>query len=308
MGITNLDRLDVNRLHLSGAALAFNAFSHDLYVNNLNPAANNDVDGDDPDNPLLTIQGAVDRAAELAVAGIRIFVAGGTYNENVVTPDSLAGINNLEFIGLPQGANMPFWTSPVAGTACLDIRLAGCRVAGFHFGAPTGAGCITLRYGDTVASDLADYATIEDNLFDGQTTGLRGIGNHGAFEVTIRNNRFTQFHNAGGTARALAALAGGLAAPYRNHIYGNEFYENDGHIDGAAVGFNGCHIVGNKLASGFVYTPTVYVDNTVGDDCIFTENWCGGVFSAVGGYVTGAADSWWGNFANVAGGITQAQP
>lgn len=307
MGITNLDRLDVNRLHLSGAALAFNAFSYDLYVNGANPAADDDVDGDDPEYPLETIQGAVDRALELGVQGIRIFIAPGTYNENVVTPDSLAGINNLEFIGLGH-INQPFWTSPVAATPCLDVRLSGCRIAGIHFGAPTASGGITLRYGDTAAGDLANYALVEDCLFDGQTTGLVGITTHGAFEVTIRNNRFVNIHNAGGTARAILAAAGGLAAPYRNHIEGNKFYDCDGFIDGAAVGFNGCDIQGNVLESGFVYTPTVYIDTSAGDDNAIHGNWCGGAFSAVGGYVTGAADSWWGNYANVAGGITQAQP
>ena len=308
MGITNLDRLDVNRLHLSGAALAFNAFSYDLYVNPAAPNADDDCDGDDPQNPLATLQGAVDRATELNVSGIRIFAAPGNYAESVVTPDYGSGPGYCEIIGLGHGQYSPYWESAAATTPCLSLNTPGWRVSGFRMAAPTTAACIELHHTDVSGNDIAINTIIENCHFYGQTTGLAGILTHGCYECVFRYCEFENFHNAGGTATAFLVGTTPLAIPYRNRIHDCLFYENDNHIDAAAQGMNGCMIYNNCLKEGYTYTPTIYIDTSIGDDNAIWGNFLGGTYSNAGGYLGGAADRWWGNYANVAGGITQAAP
>ena len=89
-----------------------------------------------------------------------------------------------------------------------------------------------------------------------------------------------------------------LAIPFRNIIKNNIFMENDNHIDMAS---NGCLYIGNVFLPGYTYTPTVVLRTdqaaNPGDDNLVTGNFFGELdYSVAGGFDSGAADHWAGNF------------
>lgn len=291
-----------------------------LYVDTNHPDASDAHDGTDPEHPKATIQGAVNARLGGAPlpAGSIIRVAAGQYVESVVTPNYLVGPNYITIEGVGSGIYSPAWESAAATTPCLDLRAVGWRIRGFRFYAPTQASCIELRHTDSGANDIAIRTVIENNLFDGMTTGRYGIVSHGCYDVWIQNNVFQLFHNAvAGGAVPLFVGATPLAIPYRNHIIGNWFWDSD---NGAIFPCNGSEFHGNLFQPvGYAYTMTQVLNTSTignpGDDNVVFGNVLLGDYSIVGGYNPGAADSWLGNWAeDVAeaevgdNGITIARP
>ncbi len=272
--------------------------SKTLYVDNTHADASDDNDGTNPDAPLLTIQDGVDK---LTNPGDTVLVYNGFYTESVVTgPWTGTGFtpNYCNIIGVGNHRYNPFWQSAAAGEPALDLRSQGLRISGFRFFGPTAAACINARHFDTGASDTSSRTVIDNCYFDGAQVGRYGIELHGGFDFWIYNNTFAFFNNAvAGGAIALRTGSTPTALPYRNRIYGNEFYENENHVFG---GFNASFFIDNFfLADGIAFDPT-FILKTIdgsggGNSNIVTKNYFAGDYSIVGGYVAAATDEWGGN-------------
>ncbi len=124
-----------------------------------------------------------------------------------------------------------------------------------------------------------------------------GIVSHGAYDVWIIDNVFEGLQDGQGTATAIYTGTTPLAIPYRNHIIGNIFFNNDNNIDFQC---NGSRIMQNIVqATSVDVTATVNVRTTLpgnpGDDNIVSDNIFEGDYSNTGGYIAGTHDMWVGN-------------
>lgn len=257
---------------------------------------NDDADGETPDKAFETLQAAVDndRLDDYDV----IYVL-GALTESVVTPAYTDVASYVSIIGVGNGRYSPSWASAAATDPCLDLRCVGWRVSGFRFLGPTTDFCIELRHTDTGANDIAIRTVIEGNYFDGLSVGLGAIETHGAYDVWIKNNTFSLFNNGANTAACIVTGTTPLAIPYRNHVCGNMFYDNDNAVDMAA---NGSFFYDNLFQKvGYTYSSIVVLRTSQGanpgDDNVVTRNHFGGDYSNTGGYTAGAADDWVGNIA-----------
>jgi len=236
----------------------------------------------------------------------------------VVTPDSVVGPSYVTILGVGTNRYSPYWASGAAASPCLDMRSIGWRVEGIRFGGPVTEACIQLRNTAPAADDVSARTAIVGCMFDGLTVGRYGIMNQGAPNVWIVDNVFQGFHNAvGGGAIPLNTAVAPAAIPYRNHIVGNVFWDND---NGAVYSCNGSIVAENVFQSvGYVYGNTLVLQTSTianpGDDNIVSGNHFGGTYTIAGGYRAGAADDWVGNVAeDVAGagvadnGLTIARP
>lgn len=91
---------------LAGLLSAGSAYCVDLHVAPGHPAAGDTNDGLSADTPLLTIQGAIDRAQSFLNAGtsVKIVVAAGIYREKLAYTASGAATNTpLAIEGDPGG-------------------------------------------------------------------------------------------------------------------------------------------------------------------------------------------------------------
>lgn len=270
-----------------------------LYVDTGHADASDAHDGTDPEHPKRTIQGAIN--STILSPGSIIRVAMGQYTESVVTPDYVAGPNYITIEGVGSGIYSPAWESAAVNTPGLDLRALGWRIRGFRFYGPTQSACIVLRHTDSNANDIAIRTVIENCLFDGLTTGRYGIWSHGPYDVWIQNNVFQLFHNAvAGGAIALWANTTPLAIPYRNHVIGNWFWDNDNHV---IFPCNGSEFHGNFFQkTGFAYAAAQVLETSLGgnpgDDNIVTGNTFEGDYSIAGGFNPGAADYWSGNISD----------
>ncbi len=275
-----------------------------LYVDPSHPMATDANDGTDPEAPLATIQGAVDRLVAIAVdfdveGSVIMLEPNNAFAESVVTPEYDDGPNYITIMGR-GGPYASTWASGAATEFCLDLRALGWRISGVRFLAPTQAGCIELHHTDLGGNDIAIRTIIEKCLFDGQTTGRYGIVSHGCYDVWIMDNVFQLFHNAvAGGAVPLSLGTTPLTIPYRNHILRNCFWDCD---NGAIFPMNGGEVAGNLFQPvGYAYAMTQVLNTSIvanpGDDNVVWGNVFPGDYSIAGGYRGGAADAWINNMA-----------
>jgi len=265
-----------------------------LYVDSGHADASDNADGTNPEQPLATVQAAVSSSL---LTDYSIIVVNGTVEESVVTPDYVTGPSYVSIIGAGPTGYSPSWQSDAADEPALDMRAVGWMVQGFRFLGQTAAACIELRHTDSGADDIAIRTVIQNCLFDGLTTGQYGIWSHGCYDVWIIDCVFQLWNNVANDACGLFAGTTPLAIPYRNHIIGCVFWDNDNH---AIFPCNGCEFVGNRFQQvGYAYTAVQSLNTTVGgnpgDDNLVTQNVMTGDYSVAGGYSGGAADIWIGN-------------
>lgn len=270
-----------------------------FYVDPGHANANDNNEGLDPLYPFATLAGCLANTVN-PVSDYDVIYVNGSLTESVVTADYATGPNYVTLIGTGNSRYSPSWDSGAADAPCLDLRALGWRISGFRFLAPTAESCIVLRHTDTNANDIAIRTVIDNCYFDGLTVGLRGIESHGCYDVWIVNNTFSLFHNAGGTAICMEVTTTPLAIPYRNHVVGNKFYDCD---NGMVWESNGSFFYDNMVQPvGYAYSMTdVFQTSTVanpGDDNVVWGNTFPGDYSIAGGYRSGAADVWLGNWAN----------
>lgn len=275
--------------------------SKTLYVDNTHGNTSDTNDGTNPNEPLTTIQAAVNKIVN---PGDVVVVYAGEYTESVVTGAWNVTPNYCTIIGVGPHRYRPYWTSALATSPTLDLRTQGWRISGFRFGGSGNvqSAAINLRHNDTSPGDTSIRTVIDNCYFDGEQVGRYGIETHGPQDVWIYNNSFGFWVN--GVAGGGIALRSGstpTSLPYRMRVYNNEFYDNNNHI---YCGMNGSFVIGNffKVDGTVGYAPTIVCRTTDlaggGNSNLVTKNMMPGDFSVVGGYVATATDSWVGNAAD----------
>ena len=284
-----------------------------FYVNNAHAVASDAHDGVDPDAPLATIQGIIDRTvAYNAGTGTRqpvltqhdtIYVSGNV-SEAVIVPGANVP-TYVSIIGAGNGRHSPTWASGAAASNCLTIRREGWRISGFTFECSSLAAGIQLQ--TSAASSYDAYKTIIDNcVFDGLWSGLYGIDfNGGTHRVGIYNNWFVEMNNANPALSFCIYITDATDSnPYQCEIIGNRFMDSDNYIGNLASirGFNVSLFKKNVFEEGVLLVPTIYLDLRGGSRGynIVTGNFFGGAYTNAGGYYAHVAtpnSCWIGNVA-----------
>jgi len=292
-----------------------------FYVNNIHPNASNNNDGTDPNAPLSTITQAVTNlntwharygsVGSLSGVSSYIVISAGTYTENVTITAGTAPDYGVIMGG--DGKYPVIWDDNTGD--CLTITAHGWRVANIHFRPGNGyAGVLLSR----PSGSGAEGTVIENCFFDGQWSGTGfGVEFNGApANCTIQDCRFAEF---AATGAAITVTDTSIADPYQTHVFNCTFQECDEYITrDCAGGWNQTVIAHNMFMDG---THSAAFPAGAGGTAMFIDmrggsngynkicaNCLGGAYSHVGGYYEGTGDEWWGNFANVAGGVTQVVP
>jgi len=277
----------------------------------VNPDAGDNADahdGTDPEKPLTTIQGAIDKlvAHQTALAwdmrGSVIVCSGLAYDEAVTIPVTLS---DCTLVGSGASYNVPTWASTaVATTPCLQVNGEGWVIEGFHFNPPPESAGIRLDW--VPSTQMANETVIRGNYFNGAWTGRYGIEHNGSpFNVHVLDNWFAELNNAGANdAWAIYCSGSSEADPYMWEIARNRFSDSDNYIGSLNnnYGFNASLIKDNTFAEGILgqIVVTTYLDlrgGSIGYNTV-TGNYFGGVYSQAGGYYANAATAnsfWTGN-------------
>jgi hypothetical protein len=284
-------------------SLARGANAPQFYVDSGHANANDGNEGLDPEYPLATVQELIDRSTGASVNPVTLqnystIWVSGTVAEDVQTGDYVTMPSYVSIIGVGPSRYSPAWEGSDANTASLDLRCVGWRVSGFRFYGKTGAAAVVLRHTDTGANDIAIRTIIDNNYFDGLTTGLRGLESHGCYDVWVVGNTFMLWNNVGNTAIGMEVTTTPLAIPYRNHVLCNIFEDSD---NGMIWPSNGSRFAHNYVKPvGYAYSMVQAFNTSIvanpGDDNHVVGNYFAGDYSIAGGYRGGAADEWYGNF------------
>lgn len=272
-----------------------------FYVEPAHANASDNNEGTDPLFPLATLGTLMTRTWSPLLQSRDIVYVKGLLTESVTTPDYTAAPSYVTIAGVGPHRYAAQWTSGGAALACLDLRAVGWSIENIRFYGAATAACVQLRHTDTGANDIAIRTHIRNCYFDGLTTGRYGIATHGCYDVWIENCTFSLWHNAvAGGAIAIWLESSPLAIPYRQHIKGCMFYDNDNHI---ICPMNGSFVYGCMFQpTGYAYASTQQLETSLGgnpgDDNVIFENIMPGDYSIVGGYNPGAADVWVGNWAD----------
>lgn len=281
-----------------------------LYVDENHPGASAVADGTDPENPLNSIQTAVNRLitfqtamATSLVGSVIVVGAGATIVESVVVPPTAPA--GCTIIGDTMGGFVPSWRPATTTGIALTLEAPNWRVSGFRF-YWTGNG-IGVRLSRAADDSWEAYACqVDNNRFFGGHTGLHAIEFYGApSNCRILNNEFGEIHSTGmaGTAYAICCAGAAVANPYLEYIAGNTFWECENYI-GSSIGhsFNVSIIEDNIFHPGTLIPAAIKIDlrgGTRGAN-IVTRNVFYGDYSNAGGYWAHAAapDFWGGNFSD----------
>lgn len=294
-----------------------------LFVDENHPGAHSTGDGTNPEEPLDSIQTAVNNLIAFATAmnctleGSVIVVANeATIAESVIIPPTAP--TNCTILGAGSTAHQPTWTAATTAGRALTVRQQGWTIEGFTFEA--GAEGTSIRLEEVPASSYISYkTTIRNCRFDGLWGGLYGIDFYGApHRVVVENCEFIEWRSVAGAAFAIYHSATPHDRSLQCKILDNLFWSNENHIGNFANGFNG------SLFSGNVFDQNAYIATTVMLDLrgatihnIVTGNYFAGTYSNAGGYYdsVGTPGMWVGNIAeNVASpqvgdnGLTIAPP
>ena len=286
--------------HYEGLGI-LEAPGQDFFVSNLR--GDNNRSGFSWEEPKATIQAAMVLAATARYAGrglVRIFVEGGGYNENIVTPTNalcpfgaLIGVNNNGF------GFSPYLTSPAAGGTILTVRARGWHIEGFEFDLPTTGKGINLD-GKTAAMS-ASYTRIRKCLFNGGKNSTYGIDFRGGSTfVVIEDNIFYDIYKTAGTAQAIACTDSSTDVPQWVKVLRNWFANNDKHLSlNGLRGFKNSQIKYNDfIKTGNIKTATVLIDLTGGSNNVVAENHSDQVFDEIGTTLlkAGTNDIWGPNY------------
>lgn len=255
-------------------------------------------------NAKKTIQAALNLCS--GRGGHRVFVAPGYYAETLQTPinetapfGTLIGISPSD---ISRGA--VYVASGAVDEPWLTVRARGWRITGFEVECPTQTAGILLD--DETADCLANYAQIDHCHLTGGFYGINALG--APTYVHIIDNEFTFIDETSGIA---ITSTSGINVGYWV-IANNLFANNANHIRfaNAQAPYNAT-IINNVFSA--VAVPEISTDKkiylaTLGGSNIITQNYLGGAYSKAGGYEGGTSDEWFGNYADVAGGVTKDDP
>ena len=276
-----------------------------LYVDENHPNATANNDGTDPENPINSVQTAVNRLISFATAlgstleGSVIVVANeATIAESVIIPPTAP--TNCTVLGAGSSAHQPTWTAATAAGTALTVRQQGWTIEGFTFEA--GAEGTSVRLEEVPASSYISYkTTIRNCRFDGLWGGLYGIDFYGApHRVVVENCEFIEWRSLAGDAFAIYHSATPHDRSIQCKILNNVFWSNENHIGNHANGFSGCLFSGNVFDQN-AYIPTIIMLDLRGATIhnIVTGNYFAGTYSNAGGYwdSVGTPGMWIGNIA-----------
>jgi len=279
-----------------------------LYVDENHPGAHSTGDGTNPEEPLDSVQTAVNNLIAFATAmscsleGSVIVIADeADLAETVIVPATAP--LNCTILGAGSTAHHPTWTAATAAGTALTLRQEGWTVEGITFEA--GAEGTSIRLDEVPGSSYTSYkTTIRNCRFDGLWGGLYGVNFVGApHRVTIEGCEFLEWRSAAGAAFAIIVTDSTNTNPYECHIRNNVFWENENHIGslGAIRGFNVSTFTGNIFHEGELIAATIMLDLRGGSrgHNIVTQNVFCGDYSNAGGYYAHAATpgNWVGNIA-----------
>jgi hypothetical protein len=274
------------------------------YWVNGNVGGSDRLPGDNPDEPLATVEEAFTRITSGDVIHLL-----GNIREQLTAP---AGVFDVTIVGegtRPRHADAHTgtngyratctWKSPAAPTAAtplLKLQQQGWRLQNILWVPPSDAAAIALIR-DTGSGDDerdASHAEIIGNRFAGGSIGIQFLGTEILHNCLIADNVFQDSTYA---IRATAAYC------RRAIIERNHFELNTNHIVAALTD---AHIIDNVF--GQFTTLSISLAGGGGHNVV-ARNVLSGTYSEVGGYIkSNANDEWGGNYNSLAGGITASDP
>jgi len=277
-----------------------------LYVDENHPNATAVGDGTDPEQPLTTIQVAINNLIAFATAmscsleGSVIVVASeATIAESVSIPNTAP--THCMILGSGSSAHQPTWTAATAAGTALVVNQIGWTIEGFTF--ETGAAGTAIELSGTGSSG-AYKTTIRNCRFDGLWGGLYGIDFTGApHRVRIENCEFLEYRRTDNTAYGIIVTDSSDSNPYECHIVNNVFWENENHVGSlnSIHAWNVSTFMGNVFHEGELITATQMLDLRGGSrgNNIVTQNVFCGTYSQAAGYHAnaGSPGNWVGNIA-----------
>lgn len=266
-------------------------------------------------NALLTIGAAMTKAATHSATlrgRARIFVAPGSYTENVVTPlNTQCPFGQLIAVNpTPRQSFGAAYIAPASGVG-LTVKARGWLISGFEIDGASANKCVVLD--GLTANCSAQGTEIANCLIVGQNVALAGIDvtGNGAPHSKIHDNGFYGFHSGSTAGTCLMCSESGTDQPRFWLVEDNWFGDSDNLLLMNPRGFKECIIRGNTLlAVGANYTASMKIDNRGGNASIFYKNYLGGTYTNGGGYWANAGgnDEWGGNYNGLTGGMTAADP
>jgi hypothetical protein len=260
-----------------------------------------------------TISLAMTAAAALGAStvrrgGVDIFVAPGSYTEDIITPlntecpfGSLIGINP---VGQLRTTGAAWIISSTTSNPALTIRARGWVIDGLEFDANTTSGCILL---DGTTSDAnCNQTQITNCHFAGLQSGTTDFGIEANTAATLSVVKGCMFQGFGGEAITATDF------PLQWEIADNYFDNCQKYIAPQSTkGFQQAWIHDNSFNQiGGTFTATVKIDTRGGaQNHIGPNNFLGGTYDNAGGYYASGTDYWRGNHsADSENGSAQANP
>lgn len=277
----------------------------------VNPARGGNGNGRTPQNAFLTMEQAFD-----SVQSGDIIYAIGNIREQLVTPVQVFDVTVVGCGNTPRNADSTpeggqyaavTWRAPASGgtaaQATVRVLQQGWSFINILFGmidADAAGVEIVRNAGADDAERDGSHCLITGCRFGGAGVGVRLTATsftENPFNCIIENSKFNSC-----TYGILAAAA----QPNSCDVRGNWF---QGCTNAITAQFQASVIRGNVVQGFTAASNSGGIDIRGGGANNFvTGNYLGGAYSKAGGYNTEANDSWWGNFADVSGGITQSDP
>ena len=201
--------------------------------------------------------------------------------------------------GRTHGASWQPPASPTATTPLLGVRQQGWRFINILFDGPADDACVELLSTGGSGNDERDpsHAQFIGCKFANGQDGILDTG--GSHHVLVQGCEFNALTTAIKTAST------GVRVPSYWTVEDNIFINNTNHIDVSSnFGVFRRNVFG-KFTTTALKTTTV---SSQGGDNVITDNLLGGTYSNGGGYTGASSDQWFGNRADVSGGITQGDP
>jgi hypothetical protein len=286
----------------------------ELYVDSVNGSATGDGRSWDTafNTITLAMAEAIVQGGLIGIRGlVRIFVAPGGYNEDVVTPlNTQCPFGQLIAVNPTPGKSFgaAYIYASTAGEPAITVKARGWLIKGFEIAAIANAECIVLD-GQSANCNAAG-TIIEGCIISGWgpagSIGIDVIGN-GAPHTTIRDCFFDGF-----LSEAIKCTASGTDQPRYWDIDNCRFVDNANHIKMNPRGFKesvirNCHF----MQVGANRTATIQIDNIGGNACtIGPNNYLSGDYDqGNGGYYAGSNEEWRGNHSQDSeNGSAQANP
>ena len=284
-----------------------------LFVDENHPGATTAADGTNPEEPLNSVQQAVDRLGTFATAmgisleGSVIVIANEADIEETVIVPPMAPLNCV-IMGAGGSRHQPTWRAATAPGIALDLRQQGWTIEGITF--ECGALGTGIRLSEVPGTSYISYKTIIRNCqFDGLFGGQYGIDFYGApHRVTVEGCEFIEFHTVATDAFAICVTDSAHTNPNQCRILNNMFWQNDNHIGslGDNRSFNASEFRGNTFMA--LADPVAMPAGTnrkldlrggsVGLNIVTQNVFCGD-YSHTGGYWAnaGSPGMWVGNIA-----------